>query len=166
MKKEEIQIKFTVYDSLETLNNSDRQLVEQARQAALKAYSPYSTFKVGAALRLENGKIFSANNQENAAYPSGLCAERVALFYANANFPDQAVTEMAITAFADDEFLQQPVPPCGSCRQALLETEKRFNQKIRIIMAGTKKINVIDNAYQLLPLNFSSEMFISKKQTK
>ena len=103
-------------------------LVNQSREAAKRAYAPYSKFQVGAAVLLENGEIITGTNQENAAYPSGLCAERVAVFYANSKYPDVPVIAIAVTAFTNNKFVQTPIPPCGSCRQVLTETETK-NQK-------------------------------------
>ena len=129
-------------------------LINQAKKQVLNAYAPYSQFRVGAAVALENGEIFSANNQENAAYPSGLCAERVALFYANANYPSTPVNTIAIAAFTNGEFLTDPISPCGSCRQVLLESEIRFDQNIVLLLYGTKNIYRLENSKQLLPLAF------------
>lgn len=129
-------------------------LIDQAKKQVLNAYAPYSQFRVGAAVALENGEIFSANNQENAAYPSGLCAERVALFYANANYPSTPVNTIAIAAFTNGEFLTDPISPCGSCRQVLLESEIRFDQNIVLLLYGTKNIYRLENSKQLLPLAF------------
>ena len=136
------------------LTISQQQLVNQAKEQVLKAYAPYSGFHVGAAVELANGEIFAGSNQENAAYPSGLCAERVAMFYANAQYPNVAVNTIAIAAFTEGAFLKTPVTPCGSCRQVLLETEMRFDQGIQIILYGTEEIYILDNVKQLLPLCF------------
>ncbi len=140
---------------LSELDEPDRNLVEKAREAAGKAYAPYSEFRVGAALLLDNGEIIQANNQENAAYPSGLCAERVAVFYANANYPDIPVRALAITAFKKGDFMEEPVYPCGSCRQVLVESENRFQKPMRILMAGKERVDVVDSASDLLPRNFN-----------
>jgi cytidine deaminase len=139
MRKIEMKIVVQQYDSIEELEVSDRILVEKAVEAAKKAYAPYSKFNVGAALRLINDEIITGNNQENAAYPSGLCAERVALFYANAQFPKTPVTSMAITAFHDGDQVKEAVYPCGSCRQVILEDEIRFDNDVRMILAGKEK---------------------------
>ena len=115
-----------------------------------------SHFKVGAALLLKNGHIVSGNNQENAVYPSGMCAERVALFYAAAQFPDTPIDKIAITAIGNDKEICQPVPPCGNCRQALLEYEIKFRKPIEVIMAGQKgEVYIVKSVSELLPLNFS-----------
>ncbi|MFA8433620.1 MAG: cytidine deaminase [Marinifilaceae bacterium] len=158
MKKSEIITTVYEYDDVQELLPQDQKLVHQAQEAALRAYSPYSKFQVGAAVLLDNGEIIQGNNQENSAYPSGLCAERVAMFYANAQYPTIAVKAIAITSFSGEEFLDEPVPPCGSCRQVLLETEERFQNPIRMILCGEKKIRVVENIKQLLPLSFDKEM--------
>ena len=136
----------------------EKELFKQAEKAAEKAYAPYSNFKVGAAVLLENGKIISGNNQENAAYPSGLCAERVALFYANAQYPDVAVSGIAVIAITPKGNILESVPPCGSCRQVLLETENRFQNKMKVFMVGRKSVHFVDSASELLPLSFDKDM--------
>lgn len=147
----ETKIKVYAYDEL---SSEYQQLIEKAKDQVNKAYAPYSGFHVGAAVLLENGEIFAGSNQENSAYPSGLCAERVAMFYANAQYPNVAVKALAIAAYTHGEFLNEPVTPCGSCRQVLLETETRFENDITIMLYGTANIYVMDNVKQLLPLRF------------
>ena len=156
----ETQIITTVYDydSIEELEKEDQILVEEARKAALRSYAPYSKFNVGAALLLNNGEIVQGNNQENSAYPSGLCAERVAVFYANAKHPNVPVKAIAITSRTNGNFLEIPVPPCGSCRQVLLEAEDRYKQPIKVILCGKSKFRIIKSIKQLLPLFFDKEM--------
>lgn len=137
------------------LTDTDRQLVIAAQEATLRSYAPYSHFHVGAAVLLENGTIVTGTNQENVAYPSGLCAERTALFYANSQYPDIAVKALAIAAkTAAGDLCQIPISPCGACRQVMLETEKRFGQTIRILLAGTENFYIADSAKSLLPLAF------------
>lgn len=136
------------------LNDTDKLLVEKAKEQTQKAYAPYSTFHVGAAIELENGEIIGGNNQENAAYPSGLCAERVAMFYANSQHPDTAVKTIAIAAYTKGAFLSLPITPCGACRQVLLETENRYEKDIRVILYGSDEIYIINNVKELLPLSF------------
>jgi cytidine deaminase len=132
-------------------------LVDAAREATLRSYAPYSGFSVGAAVRLSNGKLLTGNNQENAAYPSGLCAERTTLFWANAQYPDAAVESLAIAARNADGELPVPIPPCGACRQVILEVENRFNRSIRIILYGAKECYVIEDGIKaLLPLCFNA----------
>ncbi len=144
-------IKVAKYDEL---NDKDKLLVDTAKKQTENAYAPYSTFHVGAALELDNDIIIGGNNQENAAYPSGLCAERVAMFYANAQYPNTAVKTIAIAAYTKGEFLKKPITPCGSCRQVLLETENRYEKDIRVILYGTDEIIIINNVKDLLPLSF------------
>lgn len=129
-------------------------LINKAKEQVEQAYAPYSHFFVGAAVLLENGALFVANNQENAAYPSGLCAERIALFYANAQFPNTPVKAIAIAASNGNGYLPLPPSPCGSCRQVMLETEARFGHNINIYMYGTECIYQVDSVEQLLPLKF------------
>jgi len=158
MKKTQIITTVFEYDSIDELSKEDQVLVKNAKEAAHRSYAPYSKFNVGAALQLANGEIVQGNNQENSAYPSGLCAERVAIFYANAKFPDVAVKAIAITSRTNGSFLDTPVPPCGSCRQVLLETEDRYNQPIKVILCGEKKIRIVENIKELLPLYFEKGM--------
>jgi cytidine deaminase len=155
----ELQITSTVisYGSRDELPAADHALLQMATEAAEKAYAPYSLFKVGAALRMSNGQIVTGNNQENVAYPSGMCAERVALYYASANFPDVPVETIAITATTRVFELTSAVTPCGSCRQVMAETEKKQKHNIRVIMPGDNNtILVTDSCRQLLPLMFEA----------
>ncbi|MEC8537149.1 MAG: cytidine deaminase, partial [Bacteroidota bacterium] len=115
MKKINLKCEFTVYDSQKALPNDVIQLIKAAEEAQKKAYAPYSNFLVGAALRLENGEIISGSNQENAAYPSGLCAERTAIFYASSQFPNQKILQMAVSAGSKTKPTKRPIPPCGAC---------------------------------------------------
>lgn len=154
---------FTQYDSDKALSNDDLELLNAAKAAALNSYAPYSQYQVGAALRLENGEIFTGNNQENAAYPSGLCAERVALYYAQSQFPDLAVESIAITAHTDKFLIDEAVAPCGSCRQVMSEYEDRHGTPMRVIMGGeTGKILVAESMDYLLPIKFTAENLKSK----
>ena len=145
------------YASLSELSEEDRALVEKSYQSAKNAYSPYSQFKVGAAILLDNGNIVTGNNQENAAYPSGLCAERTAAFYASSQFPDTPFLKIAITSISPDRKGTKPVSPCGSCRQSLLEYEQKFNQKIEVILAAENgEVYVFESITQLLPYSFGA----------
>lgn len=139
------------------LNEQDRQLVEAARQATKGSYAPYSKFCVGAAVRLLDGTIVTGANQENAAFPSGLCAERTALFAAGAQYPDQPVTALAIAARKGRRFLSKPISPCGACRQVISGVEERFGSPIRIFLYGTDGILVSEGISPLLPLRFEGE---------
>ena len=137
------------------LTADEQELAEAAREATRRSYAPYSRFHVGSAVLLANGTIVTGSNQENAAYPSGLCAERTALFYANSQYPDVAVKMLAIAACeADGKMRPTPIPPCGACRQVMVETEKRFNQPIRILLCGTEEVYVAESSSCLLPLSF------------
>ncbi|HRR50077.1 MAG TPA: cytidine deaminase [Bacteroidales bacterium] len=140
----------------EELDEKDNELLNAAKEATKLSYAPYSGFCVGAALRLANGEIISASNQENAAYPSGLCAERVAIFYANSKYPDVAVESLAVTAAVDGKICEMPTYPCGACRQVIAESEKRFGKRIRIIAGGEKIIQIIDGINGLLPFAFDN----------
>ncbi len=156
MNKITLQITVLEYNSIDELSHSDKKLVEQSQKAIISSYSPYSKFRVGAAVLLENGEIITGANQENAAYPSGLCAERVALFYANSKYPDVAVEAIAISASGNGkDFTCKPISPCGACRQVILETENRFEKPIKIILYGKDKITVFENSVDLLPIAFS-----------
>jgi cytidine deaminase len=158
----EIHINIEEYESPAELPAGEQQLIEKAIQAARDAYAPYSEFRVGASLLLDNGTFVNGNNQENAAYPDGQCAERVAMFAANAIHPGSPVKMMAIAALYEEKLLNQPAYPCGSCRQALLESENRFNQPIRILMYGKSGIHVVNSVKNLLPLSFDSSFLKSK----
>jgi len=140
--------------ALDELSEEEKSLIQMAKTASSKAYAPYSSFQVGAAVLLDNGEILTGNNQENAAYSSGLCAERVALFYANARFPDAKVLTLAIAAQNMLGFSNQPISPCGSCRQVLLESENRYKSNIRILLYGADETAIIDSVRDLLPLSF------------
>ena len=155
---EELELKSVIkVCQLEELTSEEQHLVELAIEATKRSYAPYSNFHVGAAVRLENGVEIIGCNQENAAYPSGLCAERTALFSAGAQFPDIPVEVLAIAARGTDGELQyEPVGPCGSCRQVIIESETRAGHPIRILLYGRKCIYVIDGIRQLMPLSFSA----------
>jgi cytidine deaminase len=158
MDKVDLTITYWEYSSIEELNPADRSLLEQASEAIKSAYAPYSAYHVGAAALLENGRIVTGNNQENVAYPSGICAERVALFYASSQFPEVPVVAIAVTAKAKHFKIKSPVTPCGSCRQVMAETENRFHKPIRLIMHGENgKIIIVEGVKNILPLMFTAE---------
>ena len=141
---------------IDELSTEEQHLVNLAIEATHRSYAPYSHFHVGAAVRLENGEEIIGCNQENAAYPSGLCAERTALFSAGAQYPNVPVEMLAIAARGTDgELLSEPVSPCGSCRQVIIESETRAGHPIRILLYGRKCIYVIDGIGKLMPLLFS-----------
>ena len=155
MTQKNINITYTEYKSVEELIPEDRELVSAAIEAMSGAYAPYSHFHVGAAVRLSNGQIVRGANQENAAFPSGLCAERTAMFYANAHHPDIAPTAIAIAARGTDGgFTPQPVSPCGVCRQVLVETQQRYGRPLRVLLVGNKEIYLFDSISDLLPFQF------------
>lgn len=140
--------------SFSELNPTQQKLVEEAKSATSRSYSPYSHFSVGAAVLLDNDAIVSGSNQENIAYPSGLCAERTAMFSANSQYPDSAPVAIAIAAFNNGAFTEQPITPCGACRQVLIESEQRFHHQIEVILYGEKQILLVKNISSLLPLSF------------
>jgi len=140
----------------EELSEPEQLLVEAAIEATKRSYSPYSHFSVGAALLLENGKTVIGCNQENAAFPAGLCAERTAIFAAGAQYPDVPVTMLAIAARnSKGELTDEPISPCGTCRQVMIETETRFKHPIRILLYGKNCIYVLEGIKQLMPLSFT-----------
>ena len=158
MTEKEINIKFHEYSSLDELDKEDRELADAAIDAMKGSYAPYSHFSVGAAALLANGEIVCGSNQENAAYPSGLCAERTTLFYANSQYPDVAVTTIAIAARNESgNFVEQPVSPCGACRQVMLESQWRGGVPLRILLYGTEGIYELAKVEDLLPLCFTAD---------
>lgn len=142
--------------TFDELNKTDQDLMTSAMEATTRSYAPYSKFSVGAAALLANGIVVTGTNQENAAYPSGLCAERTTLFYANSQYPGQPVLTLAIAARTEKDFIDLPIPPCGACRQVILETEKRYKQPIRILLYGKKEIYEVKSICDLLPLSFDA----------
>ena len=154
---EELLLKSTVkVAQMSELTDAERSLVEQAIEATNRSYAPYSNFSVGAAILLKNGTTIMGCNQENAAFPSGICAERSAIFAAGAQYPDQPVIMLAIAARNEKgELQEEPVSPCGPCRQVIIETETRYKQPIRILLYGKKYIYVVDGIRQLMPLSFT-----------
>ena len=140
--------------SLEELEASDKELVEKAIAATDNSYAPYSKFNVGAALRLADGRIVIGANQENSAYPSGLCAERTAVFAAQANYPEQPITTLAIAARNVNGMIPKPITPCGACRQVILEIEERYRRPVRILLYGTEGVYIVSSVRDLLPLCF------------
>lgn len=153
MKEITIQSTITVCHTDE-LNVEDRDLISKAIEGTNRSYSKYSHFNVGAAVLLENGVEIIGCNQENAAYSVTICAERSALFAAGAQYPDQAIIKIAIAAKNADGLLSEPITPCGTCRQALIETEQRFGKPIRILLYGTNHVYAINGIKNLMPLSF------------
>jgi cytidine deaminase len=156
MKVKNIIAKIQVY-AIEECDNQKKKLIETAKEATTRSYAPYSKFHVGAALLLENGEIVAGSNQENAAYPTTLCAERTAIFYANSQYPDIPVKSIAIAAFANGDFTEESCAPCGSCRQVISEVENRFGKPVSVIMYGKKHIYEVSSIQDLLPLSFGKE---------
>ena len=153
MEQIDINISIQSYQ-LDELSPQDQELVQAAIKATHNAYANYSRFYVGAALRLENGKIVIGANQENAAFPSGLCAERTAVFAAQANYPDSPIETLAIAGRNEKGVLPNPITPCGACRQVILEIEDRYKKPIKILLYGTQKIYCVRSVKDLLPLSF------------
>lgn len=156
MKEIGLHIKIHFYE-MEELSKEERELVESAIAATDHAYAKYSNFKVGAAIRLSDGSVMIGANQENAAFPSGLCAERTAIFAAQAQYPEKAITMLAVAARNENGLLKEPVTPCGSCRQVMLEVEDRYQQPMKVLLYGTDGVYVIDSAKDMVPLSFISE---------
>lgn len=157
MKNIKIEINLKEFDAVSELPVSIQKLMNKAHEAREKAYAPYSLFKVGAALQLKSGEIVTGNNQENAAYPSGLCAERVAIFHAGSQHPDATFVSMAITAKSLNHVLSSPIAPCGACRQVLAEYEVKQDAFIEIYFMGeTGKIIKASSVKDLLPLIFDA----------
>jgi cytidine deaminase len=156
MTDRRITIDFTEYYSPEEMEPQDRELVAAALEARGGSYSPYSRFRVGAALRLEDGTIVKGANQENVAYPSGLCAERVAMFAAGANHPGVAFDTLAIVGGNGDEVCEMPAAPCGACRQVMAEYQRLYDRPLKIILIGTHSIYKFSKVEDILPLIFDS----------
>ena len=145
------------FDSIAELSSEDRELITAAREAAKNAYAPYSKFRVGAALRLGSGQIVRGSNVENAAFPSGICAERTALATSVSNYPDDYPEVLAIVALTENGPLDDTVSPCGSCRQVIAEEEHRTGRPIKLILAGKKFVRIIESVSDLLPLQFTRD---------
>ena len=150
MEEIHLDIKIEQY----AMEDSEQELVRSAIKATHNAYANYSRFYVGAALRLANGQIVIGANQENAAFPSGLCAERSAIFAAQSQQPEQPITTLAIAASNDEGLLKDPITPCGACRQVILEMEDRYKRPIRILLFGARAVYAVNSVKDLLPLSF------------
>ena len=158
MKENRIEISYKVYDEISELSKEDAWLLNEAREVTNHAYAPYSNFFVGAVAKLVNGEIVAGTNQENASYPVGICAERVLMASASTLYPGIAIETMAISYHSENGNSNQPIAPCGMCRQSLQEYEMRVKKPIRLILGGLQgKIYVFEKASQLLPLGFTSE---------
>ena len=156
MEKKCINISYMEYASIDELEVTDKILLEKAIEATETSYAPYSTFNVGAAVYLSNGEIISASNQENAAYPSGLCAERTALFYAHAKFPEENVLSIAVVAKQNGVLTEGLTYPCGACRQVLHESQMRSGFPIKIIVGSASKVMILNSVNDLLPFAFDN----------
>ncbi len=155
MMKKSFQVDFTVHEDQSHLSAPDKTLIEKAHAAAKNAYAPYSNFKVGAAVQLADGSFFAGSNQENASFPAGICAERVVLSAVSSLSPGNPVVAMAIVCNSDEVNVEEPVAPCGICRQTLIEYEARFNTPIRLLLVGASgKVLEFSAAADLLPLAF------------
>ena len=155
MRKKQFICPYEVYDSMEELPQQDAELMRRAHEAARNAYAPYSKFNVGAAARLSNGAVVTGNNIENAAYPSGLCAERVTLFSAMAQYPGVPVEALALTAYSESKAIEEPVAPCGACRQVMVEVEQVSKRPLRVLCQGdTGVVMVFDGVESLMPFVF------------
>jgi len=155
MNTKNISIEWSESDNIDDLIPADKELVLAARKASENAYAPYSHFKVGAAVRLENNAIIIGANIENAAFPSGICAERSALSNSASNYPNVKPVAIAVAARTGGGLTEEPVPPCGNCRQVIAEEEFRNGNNIRIILSGKSKIQIIEKGADLLPLQFN-----------
>lgn len=157
MKKIKHIIEIEDYQSFDELNSTDHNLLKKAQEACKSAYAPYSQFRVGAAVLLKTGEIVTGNNQENAAYPSGLCAERVAMYYASANFPNVPMLAIAVAVESDKVEFTKPLAPCGSCRQVMAEYEHLHKLTMRVILSEPGgRVQVINGISGLLPLTFNA----------
>lgn len=155
MKDITIEARLTVFDNYQELPKAIQLLMNKASEARLKAYAPYSNFLVGAAILLDNGTVVSGNNQENASYPSGLCAERTAIYYAGAEYPEAKILTMALIAGSLNQKTVSPIPPCGACRQAIAEYEVKQDSPIEIYFMGeTGQVIKSSSLANLLPLVF------------
>ena len=156
MTSKEIKIAYHEFDSIDELEAKDRELAQAAVEATAQAYAPYSKFNVGAAVLFEDGVIVKGANQENAAYPSGLCAERTALFYASASRPDKAMVAIAIAAGQNGQLCEMPATPCGACRQVMAQYQLKSGLPMRVLLVGAHKIWRFEKVDDLLPLIFDS----------
>ncbi len=156
MRKQTISFELQLFDDIEQLDSQDQNLIQEAIKARKNAYAPYSQFMVGAAVLLENGAVILGSNQENASYPSGLCAERVAVFQAGSKYPGVTIKSIAISAMSKTHLVDTPAAPCGNCRQAISEYEFKQNEPITILMMGEKgEIIKCESLSDILPLGFN-----------
>ena len=156
MIDKQIDIKFEEYASLSELNAEDRELAQAAIEGMRGSYAPYSHFNVGAAVRMSNGQIVQGANQENAAFPSGLCAERTAMFAAGAKYPDKDMCSLALCGGLYGRLTEEPATPCGACRQVMAQYQAKAGHPMSVIMVGAKKIWKFEKVDDILPLIFDS----------
>jgi len=156
MRKKKIEIIYTEYSDIKELPDKQQNLIYAARKAVKKAYAPYSKFKVGAALLMDDDSVITGSNQENASSPVGSCAERTALYWANANFPEKKILAIAITSIDNEGEKAEHLSPCGLCRQTLMETQQRFSSPIKVFIDNRNYILEIPDIESLLPLSFSN----------
>lgn len=156
MTNKEIKIVYTEFESADQLNHDDRILADAAIEAVSQSYAPYSNFNVGAAVMFEDGEIIKGSNQENAAYPSGLCAERTALFYASSSRPDTPIKALAIAAGQNGKLCETPATPCGACRQVMAQYQTKGGRPMSVLLVGADRIWKFEKVNDLLPLIFDS----------
>lgn len=156
MTSKEIKIAYLEYESIDQLDPADKELAEAAIKATEGSYAPYSKFNVGAAVRLDNGLIIKGSNQENAAYPSGTCAERTAMFYAASTYPDNAITDIAVVASQNGQICENPATPCGACRQVMAQYQTKGGRPMSILLVGSGRIWKFSKVDDILPLIFDS----------
>jgi len=156
MTSKELKIAFNEYSSPEEMDAVDQELINAAIEASKSSYAPYSHFNVGAAVRLEDGIIVKGSNQENAAYPSGICAERTAMFAAGATYPDKAMVSLAVVAGPDGTITDEPGTPCGACRQVMAQYQNKGGRNMSIILVGAKAIWKFEKVDDILPFIFNS----------
>lgn len=157
MRKKQVGFEIMIYDDVKDLPIAEKQLLDMAVASRKNAYAPYSNFYVGAAVLLENGEVVIGNNQENASYPSGLCAERVAIFQAGAKYPDETIKTVAISAASNNHQVKVPVAPCGNCRQSIIEYELKQKSPIAMLLQGESgPVYKCSSVADILPLAFGS----------
>lgn len=157
MEKRKIGFELLVFDDASELSQNDQKLLQEAAKARENAYAPYSKFRVGAAVLLENGEVIIGSNQENASYPAGLCAERVAIFHAGAKYPGIAVKTIAICASSSKDGISSPAAPCGNCRQSIIEYEQKQRSPISLLLSSESgPVNKCNSMSDILPLAFNS----------
>ena len=156
MIEQEIKVKYQEFASIDELNAEDRELAHAAIEGMQGSYAPYSHFNVGAAVRMTNGQIVRGANQENAAFPSGICAERTAMFAASAKYPDKEMVSIALAGGVYGRITDEPATPCGACRQVMAQYQTRAGKPMSVIMVGARKVWKFEKVDDILPLIFDS----------